>query len=44
VGGVLGNEKEVVEVLKKGNMMKLNVIDMAKMSYYEQLKVSFAFH
>jgi hypothetical protein len=41
VGRVLANENDVVNVLKKGNMMRLNVIDMAKMSYYEQLKVSF---
>jgi hypothetical protein len=35
----MGNENEVVAVLKKGNMMRLNVVDTATMSYYEQLKV-----
>jgi protein O-GlcNAc transferase len=39
VGRILANEKEVIDGLKKGNMMKLNVIDMAKMSYSEQLKM-----
>lgn len=35
----MANEKEVVEVLKRGNMMRLNVIDLAKMSFTEQLTV-----
>jgi protein O-GlcNAc transferase len=39
VGRVLKNEKEVVGVLKEGNMMNLNVVDTAKMSFYEQLKL-----
>jgi hypothetical protein len=39
----MGNENEVVAVLKKGNMMRLNVVDTATMSYYEQLKVKCCF-
>ena len=39
VGRVMANEKEVIEVLKRGNMMKLNVVDTSSMSYYEQLKL-----
>jgi hypothetical protein len=39
VGRVLSNEEEVVKVLKKGNLMNLNVVDFAKMSFFEQLKV-----
>ena len=35
----MANEAEVVAVLQEGNMMKLNVVDTAKMSYIEQLKV-----
>lgn len=42
VGRVMANEKEVVAVLQEGNMMKLNVVDTAKMTYLEQLKVSIA--
>jgi len=41
VGRVMGNEAEVVQVLKKGNLMDLQVVDTAKMSYYDQLKVRF---
>lgn len=37
----MANEKEVVAVLQQGNMMTLNVVDTAKMSYAEQLKVQF---
>lgn len=36
----MGNEDEVVNVLKKGNLLDLQVVDTAKMSYSEQLKVS----
>eukprot|EP01038_Epipyxis_sp_PR26KG_P005446 gene5446-7539_t len=39
VGRVLTNEEAVISVLKQGNMMNLNVVDTAKMSYYEQLKL-----
>ena len=39
VGRVMSNEEEVVAVLRKGNMMNLQVVDTAKMSYAEQLKV-----
>lgn len=35
----MANEEEIVNILKKGNMMKLNVIDMAKMSYADQLRM-----
>jgi capsular polysaccharide biosynthesis protein len=37
VGRVLGNEQEVVNVLNSGNMMKVNVVDLAGMSYKDQL-------
>ena len=37
----MGNEDEVVNVLKKGNLLDLQVVDTAKMSYSEQLKVCF---
>ena len=37
----MGNEDEVVSVLKKGNLLDLQVVDTAKMSYSEQLKVRF---
>lgn len=40
----MANEKEVVAVLNEGNMMKLNVVDTAKMTYLEQLKVSETVH
>jgi capsular polysaccharide biosynthesis protein len=36
---VLGNEDEVINVLKTGNMMKLNVVDLATMKYREQLEL-----
>jgi hypothetical protein len=36
---VLANEKEIVDVLKTGNMMNLNVVDFAKMSFGEQMKL-----
>ena len=39
VGRVMANEKEIISVLQKGNMMNLNVVDTAKMTYFEQLKV-----
>ncbi len=35
----MANEGDVVRMLKKGNMMDLNVVDTATMSYYDQLKV-----
>ena len=35
----MANEEQVVAVLRKGNLINLNVVDTAKMSYYEQLKV-----
>lgn len=37
VGRVMSNEQEVVEVLKRGNMMDLKVVDTATMSLTEQL-------
>jgi len=39
VGRILDNEQEIIEVLRGGNMMDLNVVDTAKMSYAEQLKM-----
>lgn len=39
VGRVLANEEEVVAVLKKGNMVNVNVVDTATMTYSDQLKV-----
>lgn len=39
VGRVMANEEEVVSVLRKGNMMHLNVVDTSTMSYYDQLKL-----
>lgn len=33
----MANEPEIVDALKSGNMMKLNVIDLASMSFTEQL-------
>lgn len=33
----MANEDEIVNVLKEGNMMDLKIVDMAKMSYVEQL-------
>ena len=39
VGRIMANEKEVIEKLEKGNMMKLSVIDQAKMSFSEQLRM-----
>jgi hypothetical protein len=35
----MANEDEVVAALRRGNMVDLNVVDTAKMSYYDQLKV-----
>lgn len=29
----------MIDVIRSGNMMKANIVDMAKMSYGEQLKV-----
>lgn len=37
VGRILANEQEVVSVLREGNLMNLEVVDTAKMSYGEQL-------
>lgn len=39
VGRVMSNEQDVITVLQKGNMMDLHIIDGAKMSYGEQLKL-----
>ena len=39
VGRVLGNEKEVVELLRRGTMINLHVVDFAKMTFLEQIKV-----
>jgi len=39
VGRVLANEEEVINLLKEGNMMNLNVVDFAKISYVEQLRI-----
>lgn len=33
----MANEAEIVDVLKTGTMMKLDVVDLAKMSFSEQL-------
>lgn len=38
VGRVLGNEEEVIQLLKSGNMMKVRVLDTAILSYAEQIK------
>jgi hypothetical protein len=38
-GRILENENEVVNILKKGNMMKLNIVDLAEMSFLEQIKL-----
>lgn len=40
MGRVLGNEEEVVELLRRGTMINLHVVDFAKMSFLEQIKVS----
>jgi hypothetical protein len=39
VGRVMANEEAVVAVLKQGNMMNLQVVDTAKMSFYDQIKL-----
>lgn len=39
MGRVLANEEDVKNVLRKGNLVRINVEDTAKLSYYEQLKV-----
>jgi hypothetical protein len=39
-GRILENESEVVALLKRGNVMNLNVVDLSEMSFREQLKVS----
>ena len=39
VGRILANEEEVTNVLREGNMMNLNVVDFAKISYGEQLRI-----
>ena len=39
VGRVLGNEEEVVELLRRGTMINLHVVDFAKMTFLEQIKV-----
>ena len=39
VGRVLGNEDEVVEMLRRGTMINLHVVDFAKMTFLEQIKV-----
>jgi len=36
---VLANEQDVIDIIQSGNMMKTNIVDMAKMTYGEQLKV-----
>lgn len=43
VGRILANEDDVVKVLREGNMMKVNVVDMAGMTYGEQLKVNLSY-
>lgn len=35
----MANEDEVISVLKAGNLMTLHVVDFAKMSFSEQIKV-----
>jgi hypothetical protein len=37
VGRVLANEQEVVNMLRQGNLVNINVIDSSKMSFKEQL-------
>ena len=39
VGRVMANEDDVIGVLKEGNMLNYKVVDMAAMSYYDQLKL-----
>lgn len=39
VGRILANEKEVVAVLREGNMMNLEVVDTASMPYAKQLEL-----
>lgn len=39
VGRVMANEEEIIQVLKTGTMMKLNIVDLATLSYGEQLKL-----
>lgn len=39
MGRVMANEAEVVEILKKGTMMNLNVVDLAKMPFAEQISL-----
>lgn len=36
---VMVNEEEVVKVLKEGNMINYQVVDLGSMSFREQLKV-----
>lgn len=36
---VMVNEEEVVKVLKEGNMISYQVVDLGSMSFREQLKV-----
>lgn len=38
-GRILANAQEVIDVLKTGTMMKLNVVDMAELSIEEQLRI-----
>eukprot|EP01042_Synura_sphagnicola_P002771 gene2771-3377_t len=38
VGRIMGNEAEVLRVLREGNMMNLKVLDTATLSFGEQLK------
>ena len=39
VGRVMSNEKEVVAVLNKANMVKVEVVDFAKLDFLEQIKL-----
>ena len=40
-GRILANEEEVVNVIKRGTMIHYHVVDLASMTYGEQLKVSY---
>jgi hypothetical protein len=39
VGRILDNEDEVINLLHKGNMINVNVVDTAKMTFREQLTI-----
>jgi len=39
VGRIMANEADVKDILEQGNLMKLSVVDQAKMSYGDQLRL-----